>query len=71
MLCQSLCEALPSNAVVSASVENPKHSPVYLQHRHTQGCPTQFIHQDMAVNHSAYHRQCLTSEAQFPQVSKH
>lgn len=50
VLGQGLCEALSSNAVVSVSVENPEHSSVDLQHCHTQRCPAQLIHQDMAVN---------------------
>lgn len=50
MLGQRLGKSLSADAVVSVGVENPEHSSVDLQRGHTQGRPSQLIHQDMAVN---------------------
>lgn len=47
VLGQGLGEALPSDAVVRPGGDHPQHPPVHLQHRHTQGRPSKFIHQDV------------------------
>lgn len=50
MLGQGLREALSSNAVVRVRVQDSEDSSVDLHHRHTQGCPTELVDQDVATN---------------------
>lgn len=49
VLGQGLGEALSTDAVVSVGINNPVDSSTDLQDGNAQGCPTQFIHQDVAV----------------------
>ncbi|KAG9345625.1 hypothetical protein JZ751_008769 [Albula glossodonta] len=49
ILCQGLCETVPSNAVVSVRGQNAVHPAVHLHHRHREGRPSKLIHQYVAV----------------------
>lgn len=49
VLGQDLSKALSSDAVVRMCVENSEYSSIDLQHCHTQGCPTKFVHENVAV----------------------